>query len=48
MKVLKSLFTKCLWTILAIIFGWLLGVTTVYATTDSEMYKRWRQSNGLE
>ena len=48
MKVLKSLFTKCLWTILTIIFGWVLGVTTVYVTTDSEMYKRWRQLDGLE
>ena len=48
MKVLKSLFNKCLWTILAIIFGWVLGITTVHVCVDSETFKLCRNQDGLE
>jgi hypothetical protein len=48
MKVLKSLFTKCLWTILMIVFGWVLGMTTLYLSTDSEVYKHMRNKYGLD
>lgn len=48
MKVLKGLFTKCLWTILMIIFGWVLGITTVYGCVDSETFKHCRNRDGLD
>ena len=48
MKVLKGLFTKCLWTILMIMFGWALGVITEYLSVDSEMYRHMRDMNGLD
>lgn len=48
MKVLKGLFTKCLWTILMIIFGWVLGMATLYASTDSATFKHLRHKYGLD